>query len=157
MKHARILFGLGVLLFSAAGAVAKPAYVATTVNLRAAPGTTSEIVAKIPGGSLVDTKDCTEGWCEVTWQDKSGFAIQTALDLSGRVPRTWRVHPIRRGHYVGRRRAGLRRAAAGLLLWRLLWRSLLPALLGLAPALVMKRQVVLSAPISKPSPTLTAR
>ena len=87
MKYAQALFCLGVLVFSAAPALAKPAYVASTVNLRAAPGTKSEIVAKIPGGSLVDTKDCSEGWCEITWQDKSGFAIQTALDTSGRVPR----------------------------------------------------------------------
>jgi uncharacterized protein YraI len=86
MKHARILFGLGVLVLSVTGALAKPAYVMSTVNLRAAPGTTSEIVAKIPGGSLIDAANCTDGWCAVTWQDKSGFAIQTALDLSGRVP-----------------------------------------------------------------------
>ena len=77
---------LGVALGAASGAQAKPAYVASTVNLRAAPGTGSEIVAKIPGGSLVDAGGCTEGWCEVSWQDKKGFAIQTALDLSGRVP-----------------------------------------------------------------------
>ena len=87
MKHARLLSCLGILMVSAAPALAKPAYVASTVNLRAAPGTTSEIVAKIPGGSLIDAKDCSEGWCAVTWQDKSGFAIQTALDMSGRVPR----------------------------------------------------------------------
>ena len=87
MKHARLLFGFGILLVSAAPVLAKPGYVVSTVNLRAAPGTKSEIVTKIPGGSLIDAKDCSEGWCEVTWQDKSGFAIQTALDLSGRVPR----------------------------------------------------------------------
>jgi len=87
MKHARILIGFGVLVFSAMPALAKPAYVASTVNLRAAPGTKSEVVSKIPGGSLIDAGECTEGWCEVTWQDKKGFAIQTGLDLSGRVPR----------------------------------------------------------------------
>jgi uncharacterized protein YraI len=87
MKHAHILLGLGVLVFSAMPALAKPAYVASTVNLRAAPGTKSEVVTKIPGGSLIDAGECTEGWCEVTWQDKKGFAIQTGLDLSGRVPR----------------------------------------------------------------------
>ena len=70
----------------AAPALSKPAYVASTVNLRAAPGTGSEIVAKIPGGSLVDAGGCDEGWCEITWQDKKGFAIQTSVDLSGRVP-----------------------------------------------------------------------
>ncbi|HEX3709464.1 MAG TPA: SH3 domain-containing protein [Pseudolabrys sp.] len=75
-----------VLLGSASLAAAKPAYVLTTVNMRAAPGTTSEVVTKIPGGSLVDADNCTDGWCAVTWQEKSGFAIQTALDLSGHVP-----------------------------------------------------------------------
>lgn len=80
------VLALGWLLAATGGAWAKPAYVPSTVNLRAAPGTTNEIVAKIPGGSLVDADNCTDGWCAVTWQDKSGFAIQTALDLSGRVP-----------------------------------------------------------------------
>lgn len=86
MKHARALLCLGILI-AAGPAWAKPAYVPSTVNLRAAPGTKSEIVAKIPGGSLVESKECSEGWCEITWQDKAGFAIATALDMSGRVPR----------------------------------------------------------------------
>jgi uncharacterized protein YraI len=82
----QVAVGLAALVGAASGALAKPAYVASTVNLRAASGTTSEIVAKIPGGSLIDAGDCTDGWCAVTWQEKAGFAIQTALDLSGRVP-----------------------------------------------------------------------
>jgi uncharacterized protein YraI len=87
MKHAHVLFGLGVLALSAMPATAKPAYVGSTVNLRAAPGTKSDVITKIPGGSLIDAGECSEGWCEVTWQNKKGFAIQTALDLSGHVPR----------------------------------------------------------------------
>ena len=75
------------LALAAMPALAKPAYVPSTVNLRAAPGTGSDILGKIPGGSLIDAGTCSEGWCEVTWQGKSGYAIQTALDLSGRVPR----------------------------------------------------------------------
>ncbi|MDB5532854.1 MAG: ligand-binding protein [Hyphomicrobiales bacterium] len=71
---------------ASSAAVAGPAYVPSTVNLRAAPGTTSEVVTKIPGGSLIDANACSEGWCAVTWQGKSGFAKQTALDMSGRVP-----------------------------------------------------------------------
>ena len=78
--------GIGVLLGATTAALAKPAYVPTTVNLRAAPGIKSEVVTKIPGGSLIDADNCTEGWCAVTWQDKRGFAKQTALDMSGRVP-----------------------------------------------------------------------
>lgn len=85
MKFAPFIWGLAVACV-AAPAFAKPAYVASTVNLRAAPGTGSEIVAKIPGGSLVDTGGCDGGWCEITWQNKKGFSIQTALDMSGRVP-----------------------------------------------------------------------
>jgi uncharacterized protein YraI len=76
----------GLLVGAATGASAKPAYVPTTVNLRAAPGTTSEIVSKIPSGSLIDADNCTEGWCAVTWQGKSGFAKETALDMTGRLP-----------------------------------------------------------------------
>ena len=85
MKSASFILGIAVACI-AAPALAKPAYVASTVNLRAAPGTGSEIVAKIPGGSLVDAAACDEGWCEISWQDKKGFAIQKALDMSGRVP-----------------------------------------------------------------------
>ena len=74
-----------LVLLSAASAIAEPAYVASTVNLRSAAGTTNEIIAKIPGGSLVDAVNCSE-WCEVEWQGKKGFAIATALDRSGRIP-----------------------------------------------------------------------
>jgi uncharacterized protein YraI len=72
-------------LLSVGSAAAAPAYVLTTVNLRAAAGTGNEIVAKIPGGSLIDATNCTE-WCEVEWQGKKGFAIASAIDRSGRVP-----------------------------------------------------------------------
>jgi hypothetical protein len=78
-----------LVLVSALSAAAEPAYVASTVNLRAGAGTGNEIVAKIPGGSLVEAANCSD-WCEVEWQGKKGFAIATALDRSGRVraPRT---------------------------------------------------------------------
>ncbi len=78
--------GVGLLATATSIAAAKPAYVPSAVNLRAAPNTTSEVVAKIPGGSLLDADNCTNGWCAVTWEGKSGFAIQSALNLSGRVP-----------------------------------------------------------------------
>ena len=80
------LLCVGAVVLTTGVAAAKPAYVASTVNLRAAPGTGSEIVATIPGGSLVDASACDAGWCEIAWQEKRGFAIQSALDMSGRVP-----------------------------------------------------------------------
>ena len=90
---------LGALMLMTGVATARPAYVASTVNLRAAPGTGSEIVTKIPGGSLVDAAGCDGGWCEITWQDKKGFAIQTALDMSGRVPQQRAAAVAPRGAY----------------------------------------------------------
>jgi uncharacterized protein YraI len=74
-----------ITLVSGFGAAAEPAYVTSTVNLRASASTSSDIVAKIPGGSLVDASNCSE-WCAVDWQGKSGYAIASALDRSGRVP-----------------------------------------------------------------------
>jgi uncharacterized protein YraI len=71
-------------LLSVGPAAAAPAYVLTTVNLRSGAGTSNEILAKIPGGSLIDATNCTE-WCEVAWQGKKGFAIASAIDRSGRV------------------------------------------------------------------------
>ena len=81
------LIASGLLLTGAvAPAAAKPAYVPSTVNLRAGPGTDKEILGKIPSGSLIDVGDCTGGWCVVNWQEKNGYAIESAIDFSGRVP-----------------------------------------------------------------------
>jgi len=81
-----IASALGLVVAAAAPVSAKPAYVPSTVNLRAGPGTDKEILGKIPSGSLIDVGECTSGWCAVIWQEKNGFAIETAIDFSGRVP-----------------------------------------------------------------------
>ena len=85
MIPTRLTICAGLLLLSAATATAEPAYVVSTVNLRAGAGTDTEIVGKIPAGSLIDISNCSE-WCEVEWRGKKGFAIATAHDRSGRVP-----------------------------------------------------------------------
>ena len=105
-------------LLTAATAIADPAYVPSTVNLRNGAGTNNEIVAKIPGGSLVQVVGCADGWCEVEWQGKKGFSIATALDRSGRVPsvrpaRVAREHrdqvaALASAHADGAQRAGWR-------------------------------------------------
>jgi hypothetical protein len=85
MRVGRFLFYAGALFtLSAASAAAAPAYVLSNVNLRSGPATTNDLVVLIPAGSVVDATNCSDGWCAVTWKDKSGFTIQTALDLSGR-------------------------------------------------------------------------
>ena len=91
MSKRLVLSACAILLLSAS-ALAKPGVATTTVNLRAESNTTSEVLAKIPAGARLDVGDCNDGWCAVTFQGKSGFAIQTALDASGR-PRTVRRAP----------------------------------------------------------------
>lgn len=97
MKPARLALCAGALaLLSTDFAAAKPGYAATTVNMRSGPGTANEIVTKIPGGAKVEINTCTNGWCEVTWNGKSGFAIETAL--TDRAPVVRRTYP---GYYAG--------------------------------------------------------
>ena len=89
-----------IALYSATQAMAAPAYVLSTVNMRAGPTTTDQIITKIPAGTLIDANNCTNGWCEVVWQDKNGFAVVTALDLSGRVPMRRAAPPPMRQYTV---------------------------------------------------------
>jgi Bacterial SH3 domain len=60
---------------------ARSASVAATVNLRSGPGTDSEIITTIPAGSTVRVTGCSGEWCEVTWNDHSGFAIARNLNI----------------------------------------------------------------------------
>jgi hypothetical protein len=65
----------------ARAARARSASVAATVNLRSGPGTDSEIVTTIPAGSTVRVTGCSGEWCEVTWNDRSGYAIARNLSI----------------------------------------------------------------------------
>ena len=58
-----------------AAASAKPLTLPAETNLRAAPGTKSEILTLIPKGSEVEIGECDAGWCKVKFGDKEGFAI----------------------------------------------------------------------------------
>ena len=80
----RLVLSACAFVLLSASALAKPGVATTTVNLRAEANTTSDILAKMPAGARLDVGDCNDGWCAVTFQGKSGFAIQTALDASGR-------------------------------------------------------------------------
>ena len=91
MSKRLVLSACAILLLSAS-AFARPGVATTTVNLRAEANTTSEVLAKMPAGARLDVGDCNDGWCAVTFQGKSGFAIATAIDASGR-PRAVRRAP----------------------------------------------------------------
>jgi uncharacterized protein YgiM (DUF1202 family) len=78
MQFARMtqaaLAALAVTAITAAAA-AKPVTLPAETNLRAAPGTKSEIVTLIPKGSEIEVGECDAGWCKVKFGDKEGFAI----------------------------------------------------------------------------------
>jgi uncharacterized protein YraI len=99
LKQLAVCVG-GLAIFFTTNASAVPAYVTTTVNLRSGPGVANEIVGRIPAGSLVDANNCANGWCEVAWQGKNGFAIQTAIDTSGRVPNRYGPPVVYQRPYV---------------------------------------------------------
>jgi len=73
---------------------ARLALAVSDVNLRSAPGTTSEKITTIPGGSTVRISGCTGEWCAVSWHGRSGFAIARAFDSgNARQARNYRPAP----------------------------------------------------------------
>ncbi len=93
MTLPRLLCAGAIVLISVAAADAKPGVATSTVNLRKDPNTSGDIVAKIPAGSRIEVGECNDGWCAVTFGDKSGFSIATSLDTTGRAP----ARAVRRG------------------------------------------------------------
>ncbi|HKS63098.1 MAG TPA: SH3 domain-containing protein, partial [Xanthobacteraceae bacterium] len=92
MSKRFVLSACAVVLLSA-NAVALPGVAVTTVNLRAEANTASAVLAKMPAGARLDIGDCKDGWCAVTFRGTSGFAIQTALDATGRARAVRRALP----------------------------------------------------------------
>src|SRR4029079_9189540 len=78
----RIVFAAAGLIALTAAASAKPVTLSTETNLRAAPGTKSDIVTAMPKGAAVEVGDCDAGWCKVTFDGKEGFAIGRNLGES---------------------------------------------------------------------------
>jgi hypothetical protein len=83
MKYRRIAASAAlVALVSAASANAKPVAITADTNLRAAPGTASEVVALIPRGTTVEVGACSNGWCKVSLNGKDGFATAGNLGMA---------------------------------------------------------------------------
>ncbi|MGI8527596.1 MAG: SH3 domain-containing protein [Pseudolabrys sp.] len=72
---------------------AKPVTIGGETNLRKSPGTKSEVVVLIPKGETVELGACDAGWCEVTWNGQSGYAIARNL---GQVTRSAAANPAPR-------------------------------------------------------------
>jgi Bacterial SH3 domain len=86
-----------VTLLPAVGAMAKPVTLAAETNLRKSPGTDSEVLTLMPKGTAVEVGKCTNGWCEVSLDDKKGFAIAQNVGMAARRPPP---HGLRPGEIV---------------------------------------------------------
>src|SRR5258708_1883356 len=87
MNFARLAASIAILTALSVGlATAKPATVASEVNLRKGPGTANEIVTLIPRGTMVEVGTCANGWCQVSWNGQDGYSIATNLGLGGPPP-----------------------------------------------------------------------
>jgi hypothetical protein len=75
MQFARMTFAAVTVIAFSAAATAKPVTLSAETNLRAAPGTKSEVVTLMPKGSEIEVGDCDAGWCKVKFGDKEGFSI----------------------------------------------------------------------------------
>lgn len=75
----RTAFAAISLIALTAAASAKPVTLSSETNLRAAPGTKSDVVTAMPKGAAIEVGDCDAGWCKVSYDGKEGFAIERNL------------------------------------------------------------------------------
>lgn len=72
---------IAATLLGCTAALAAPAQVTTTLNLRTGPSTGYAIETALPAGALVDVRGCTRGrnWCRVNWNGYDGWASSAYL------------------------------------------------------------------------------
>ena len=98
MNFVRIAAAAAIFtLLPAVGAMAKPVTLGVDTNLRKSPGTDGEVVTLMLKGATVDVGKCTNGWCEVSVDDKKGFAIAQNVGMAARRPPP---HGLRPGEIV---------------------------------------------------------
>jgi hypothetical protein len=56
------------------------------VTLRNAPNQESNIVTRIPQGSVVSLSKCSHGWCQVSWNGQQGYAFAKNFIVGGARP-----------------------------------------------------------------------
>ncbi len=79
----------GTLAPSASGlsVIVAPLVASNTAYVRSGPGRKWPVIAKIPGGTQVDSSGCVQGWghnwCQVDVGGKNGYVSELALNRSG--------------------------------------------------------------------------
>src|SRR6185312_15047298 len=80
----KLLTGAGLLVLSTGFALAAPAVVQESVNLRAGPGVEFPVITAMPEGAPIDVMSCEGTWCRVAFGRTVGFASREFLALGGR-------------------------------------------------------------------------
>lgn len=83
----RLLIVVVALAICAGSASAREGTASTELAMRAAPSSNTELLLTIPAGASVSVGACSGGWCKVTWNSYSGYAVQSGLVISAGAPR----------------------------------------------------------------------
>jgi hypothetical protein len=75
----RATFAAMITTLTAVCATAKPITTTGETNLRKALGTDSEILTLIPKETTVEVGNCSNGWCQVSWNGQDGYAFARNL------------------------------------------------------------------------------
>lgn len=79
MRFAKTLLAAGFLVAGTASALAWPATVTSSANVRSGPGTRYPIVTTLPAGTTVDVSSCPAGWCRT----QDGYIAASLLAQGG--------------------------------------------------------------------------
>lgn len=68
------------LLVMSSSAMAYQGMTSTAATMRAAPGSRSKVVMRIPPGALIDVQSCTQTWCRISWRYRVGYIPAIAVE-----------------------------------------------------------------------------
>jgi uncharacterized protein YraI len=92
MRTKLLALAAGAALIAGTG-VASAATVTGDLHLRAGPGSGYPVIDTMPAGAHVNIRNCTGGWCRLSWNGETGWASHNFL-AGGR--RTTTVYRSRR-------------------------------------------------------------
>ena len=80
MNRSKTLLASAAALFITAGTASAATVVATAdLHMRSGPGTEYPVIAVIPQGVAVHSRNCSAGWCRVDYLGRSGWASRAYL------------------------------------------------------------------------------
>jgi uncharacterized protein YraI len=94
----RIIVAVFAFAIGAGAASAREGTTTTELGLHSGPAGNTELLLTMPAGSKVSVGGCSGGWCKVSWNSYSGYAIQSRLVISAAAAPSPR-RATRRGTY----------------------------------------------------------